>query len=599
MTMIQHLRLFLTVLLNVVLVSSAICQTAGKITGKVQDAASGDPLPGANVLLLGTSMGASTDLNGNYQIRNIPAGSYSVRVTYIGYDPLNITVQMEGGLDLAQNFKLQAVALKGQEVVVTAQASGQNAAINQQLSSMQITNVVSAARIQELPDANAAESVARLPGVSVLRTGGEADQVVIRGLAPKYNQITINGVQMAGSDPNDRSVDLSMISSSSLNGEEVTKTITPDVDANVLGGVVNFDLREASTDNQGIPKFGLALQGGYNGLSDVYNRLNNYVYVGSADDRFLDGRLGVFAQASYERRNLSDNELGAAYGKGGTDPNPYLDTDIFMTQSVTIDDVTRDRRRGNGVLTVDYDLPEGKIILSNFVSSGVTVTDNRQQFYNVEVGPVQDFNAIRTNSTLNTVTNLLTVEHQAGLFHVKATLSHAYSETRDPGDWQVNFINGTDGTPSSLLLGTNVDPKDIVKSANNALGGDTTRLYTVQTQYTFTRERNYTAALDLDTHVRFSDDITSVFKVGGKFQYQARSYNTDYIDGESFTYASGAGIVDSLKSSFPSLQTTSDGNSIRMAGPVLDPNYNYGTFLGGDYQMVHSLNFNFLQSMVN
>ncbi len=133
---------------------------------------------------------------------------------------------------------------------------------------MPIMNVVSAARIQELPDVNAAESVGRLPGVSLIRTGGEGSQVVIRGLSPQYNQITMDGVELSSNvnsqnsiisgDRNqgtaaasllgDRGMDLSMISSSMLGGIEVIKAITPDMDATVLGGVVNFDMRKAAKE---------------------------------------------------------------------------------------------------------------------------------------------------------------------------------------------------------------------------------------------------------------------------------------------------------------------------------------------------------------
>ncbi|MCL5267404.1 MAG: carboxypeptidase-like regulatory domain-containing protein, partial [Bacteroidetes bacterium] len=150
------------------------------VEGHVTDAHTGDALPGANVFIVGTSLGASTDLNGKFLITNIPPGDYTIRTTYIGYRSDVIHVHLSAGAVLERNFKLEAVGVKGKEVVVTAQAAGQNAAINQQLSSNQIVNVVSAARIQELPDANAAESVGRLPGVSVLRSGGEAYAVVIR-----------------------------------------------------------------------------------------------------------------------------------------------------------------------------------------------------------------------------------------------------------------------------------------------------------------------------------------------------------------------------------------------------------------------------------
>ena len=118
-------------------------------------------------------------------------------------------------------------------------------AINKQLAAKSLVNVVSSDRIQELPDANAAESVARVPGVTIKREGGEGNKVVIRGLSPKYNSITVDGTRLASTDADDRSTDLSMISQYMLDGIEVTKAGTPELDGDVLGGSVNFLLKKA------------------------------------------------------------------------------------------------------------------------------------------------------------------------------------------------------------------------------------------------------------------------------------------------------------------------------------------------------------------
>lgn len=198
--------------------SFAMASMVAQIGGVVKDAQTGDPLPGANVLLLGTGFGASTGVNGTYKVLSVPSGSYTIRVTYIGYDPKEIAIEVQDGIEVKQDFKLEPVGVQGEAVVVTAQALGQNQAINQQLIAPAIVNVVSAARIQELPDANAAESIGRLPGVSILRNGGEGNQVVIRGLQPKYNNVTVDGVRMSSSNANDRSADLSMISPNMLEG---------------------------------------------------------------------------------------------------------------------------------------------------------------------------------------------------------------------------------------------------------------------------------------------------------------------------------------------------------------------------------------------
>jgi hypothetical protein len=228
-------------------VQTQFSYAAGRISGKVTDAVTGEALIGANIIIVGTSLGTASDVEGKYIISSVPEGKHIIKVSYIGYEPKETEVEIKDNQHIQINFELDVVSVAAQEVVITAQASGQNEAINKQLSSENIVNVVSSARIQELPDANAAESIGRLPGISLVRTGGQATQVVIRGLSPEYNQITINGVPVPSNESGDRrSIDMRMISSSSLGSIEVYKTNTPDMDAAVLGGTVNLGIRKAS-----------------------------------------------------------------------------------------------------------------------------------------------------------------------------------------------------------------------------------------------------------------------------------------------------------------------------------------------------------------
>ena len=219
-----------------------LCQNS-LITGEITDSTNGTPLIGANVILQGSSLGAATDNDGMYSIVNVPGGEYVLKVSYIGYVTQTIKVSLNNNRHLIQDFKLSSVSLEGETVEVTAQASGQNEAINKQIASDNIVNVVSAARIQELPDANAAESLGRLPGIYLLRSGGEGYAVAIRGLQPKYNLVMMDGVPMPPTSASNRMVNMSMISSGMLSGIEVFKTVTPDMDATVLGGTVNFQMR--------------------------------------------------------------------------------------------------------------------------------------------------------------------------------------------------------------------------------------------------------------------------------------------------------------------------------------------------------------------
>ena len=104
------------------LVMPVFAAQSGTIKGRVADAQSGDALPGASVYLVGTSLGASTSLNGSYTITNVPPGTYTVRTTYIGYKTNVLHIRVAPGATLEEEIRLKAVGVQGKEVVVTASA---------------------------------------------------------------------------------------------------------------------------------------------------------------------------------------------------------------------------------------------------------------------------------------------------------------------------------------------------------------------------------------------------------------------------------------------------------------------------------------------
>ena len=282
--MIKAYRRFLPVITLLFSVSLVYAQT-GRIEGFIFDSQYNEPLPGANVFLEGTSYGAATDLNGKYVVPLVPAGSYKMVVKYIGYVDKIIDVTIVANQTLEQVVTLDFETIEGETIEVTAQAEGQLAAINQQLSSDKIANIVSEQRIQELPDFNAAQAISRLPGISTLQSSGEANKIVIRGLAPKYNQVTIGGVSLAstgsaqigitsqggtaGEISNDRSVDISMITPYMIKTISVYKALTPDMNANSLGGTVNMELREAPSEFHS----DILWQSGYTEKSNTYGNI--------------------------------------------------------------------------------------------------------------------------------------------------------------------------------------------------------------------------------------------------------------------------------------------------------------------------------------
>jgi TonB-dependent receptor len=585
-------RMLNSLLFFVILISNSLnAQSSNSIEGKITDKITIEALIGANIFLQGTAYGAATDINGKYIIKNVPTGEFTLQVSYLGYKQESVQVIIDENTKMNINFELDIESLEGETVVVTAQALGQKQAINQQLSSKNIKNVVSAARIQEVPDANAAESVGRLPGVSILREGGEGNKVVVRGLEPKFNAITINGVKLSSSGFGDRGADLSMISSGMLAGIEVSKSITADMDANVIGGAVNFQLRDASSNESGDPKYGFTTQGGYNGLDNANEKFRNFKVEGTVENRFFNNSFGVFLQGSFENRNLSSNELNAGYNSLGNSEEDYL------IGSIAIDDMFRVRERANVVISFDYKAPFGTFKLSNLLSTSSTELNDRQQFYNVDRGAnIQRFTSNFNDSKLNNISNIFNYENDISIFNLTASFSHSYSETDTPDDWQVVFVN----TPANIEeygSVSNADPRDVVRAANNDL--DNTLLQTVSSTKSFSRERALAGSIDFETQLNISHNLTATLKFGGKYQHQKRSSDSTVIDGQNFSFASGSILIDRLQADIPWLNHLEGDNTIIPMEQFIDQDYDYGRFLDSEYDMIHPLNFDRMQEMVS
>lgn len=161
--------------------NSALAQT-GTLSGVVTERSSGDPLPGANLLINDLELGASTDADGRYIIENIPAGTYSIRVNYIGFSQLEQTVEIVAGENQELNFQLRSDVLGLDQVMVTARgASSARREIGSSISSISTENLA------EAPIQTMSQMLqGRVAGAQVQMGGGKSGQgstIVLRGAA--------------------------------------------------------------------------------------------------------------------------------------------------------------------------------------------------------------------------------------------------------------------------------------------------------------------------------------------------------------------------------------------------------------------------------
>ena len=512
----------------------------GSLKGQVFDNQTKDPLVGANVIIQNTSLGIAADIDGNFDIKFVPVGTWKVKVSCIGYVPIVREITIVENESSNQEFHLTAEAIAGEEVVVTAQARGQVQAINQQLASDKISSVVSEARIQELPDFNAAQAIGRLPGVSTLKSSGEDNKVVIRGLAPQYNAVAIGGITLAstgstqigatsigvgaGTINNDRSVDLTMITPYMIKSIEVYKSLTPDMEANAIGGYVNMDLREAPS---GL-RTSLLYQSGY---TQKTNKYGNYRAVASASDRFFDDALGVYVLGNAESYDRSADNMSAGYQQASSvvDPNGFR---AVRVTNVTLNRHLETRERFGGNLILDYQLPSGSIKLVNvFTRLNSDFHDYNTVLNYVSTNYDIDFNYREGTSNTDLAINQLQFTNDFKFISVDINVANNYSRNHLPlSPYYTFFQNNGISHQHSVTGDTNIVPENMTHFIN--YGPDTTTLLGSTSLFsTDYRENDQTYKADFKIPLRISSFVSGYIKFGGEYRYNEHhnDQSTPYI----------------------------------------------------------------------
>ena len=510
--------------LKLLIITSFIYAKNGSISGLVIDYKNQKPLIGANVFITESSIGTSTDEKGFYKLNNVKNGTFVVKASYIGYKSYQDTLEISDSKDVILDFKLKYTTIKGQEILVTAQARGQLDAINQQLNARSIKNIVSSDRIQELPDANVAETVARIPGVSIKREGGEGNKVVVRGLSPKYNSITVDGTRLASTDFDDRSTDLSMISQNILEGIEVTKAGTPDLDADALGGTVNFKLKRAKPGFHGTA----IMQGIHNNLRNTYND-NKLVF--DISNRFWENKIGILTQIDVEKRNRSSNEFRASYDRYGL--MEIDSTNLIDLISFGLSDIERINDRQNTLAVLDINIPNGNISYSNLNSNIVSDINAHVQGYGLE-GAGNIVNRVshqlassHTDNGINVLTENWKYKQQLFLnFNFEAYKSYALSENRS-NVYRFNFSGPGDYMNSELR-------KNDLRNLHSRVDNNPQNTYWDDYNLisNFSKESEKTIGVDGEYNFNLSNLISGEIKLGFKKRLKQRNFDRNVVLGD-------------------------------------------------------------------
>ena len=342
---------------------------AQNVTGEITDPGRTVAFPGAIVRIDGLPGSTTSDERGRFRLGNVSAGSYTLIVSYVGTEDTSISIQVpEEGVDLGDVVIGATSVAALEEIIVVGQAAAFASALNQERSANNLVSVLDTDAMGQFPDQNVAESLRRLTGVSVETDQGEGRYVVIRGMDPDLNSTSINGVRATAAEPR-RALQLDVIPTDLLDGLEVHKTLTPDMDADAIGGSINVKTLSAFS-RKGLYAKARA-ESSVNGLREEWGPKLSFA---GSNIYEMDGdrRLGIAGALSWHDRAIQGDNNEADDWEVSDNGNDFMEE--FQPRLYTVE-----RERLGGALNFDLDVSDATTLHLYTLYSRFTDTELRNR----------------------------------------------------------------------------------------------------------------------------------------------------------------------------------------------------------------------------
>ena len=488
------------------------------IDGRTVDIATGEPLPGADVIVNDGQVRTATDRDGRFRLVNVSAGMVIVRITYLGRPDWTRTLTSERGAVV----HLGDVALGAFEenVVVTASLirDADERALNQQKTAPNIQNVVSADQIGSFPDRNAAETTQRVPGISISKDQGEGRYVSVRGTEARLNAMMIDGQRIPSPDPLLRQVAVDVIPSELLQAIEVSKALTPDVDGDSIGGSVNLVTKQAPDKARFLGSIG----GGFNTMLKNWGQSNATATGGR---RFRGGALGVIGSFSESTAKRGNQDVEVTY-------TPTLGLNELNPRYYQVN-----RRRLGASGAVDVRGASSNMTLRGIFNRFIDDHENRQRV-RWAVGNSRIDRELRDRTHIERIGSLGLSGNR--LVGASSTLDYqvggAYSDQYDPLTMTTTFREPR-VTFAPNVTPTSIDPENVQANPLN----DDPNNYNFQQQIratNYSNDRDVVALVNLRRPLGATTSSATFVKVGVKFADKRKGR-----DRSESTYASATPLA--------------------------------------------------------
>lgn len=545
----------------------------GTIRGRIIDA-SKQTLPGASIYIENLRTGVTSDVNGYYTFSNLNPGTYTIKISYVGYSPVEMKITIPAGRTLEKDVVLNE-GLELQEVVVGGAFQGQRRAINSQKNSLGITNVVSADQVGKFPDSNIGDALKRISGINVQYDQGEARFGQVRGTSADLSSVTINGNRIPSAEGDTRNVQLDLIPADMIQTIEVNKVVTPDMDGDAIGGSINL-----VTKNSPYKRTITATAGsGYNWISEKAQLNLGFTY----GDRFFNDKLGVMLSASYQNAPSGSDDVEFVWD---TDSKGTIClTDYQIRQYY----VTRERQSYSAALDWDINVNHKLFFKGIFNNRNdwenryrLTLKDLNKDVNKKKEGAVADNKAsVRLQTKAGSPNNRnarlerqRTMDFTLGGEHLFGKLSM---------DWNASYARASEERPNERYLGYelkkqnfDIDLSDTRRPYASAQAGSTLILNNDFSLQELTEQQEDIVEKDLKFSMNFKLPLVKGFysnqlRFGAKVVDKSKDKDLEFYDYEP---------VDEKAFNSNSFSNTSEQNR---NGYMPGEKYKAGTFISKEY----------------
>src|SRR5690554_2271910 len=519
---------------------------SGVISGEVTDAYDGFALPGASLYIEDSNRYTVSDQNGGYQFLDVPEGTYTVYVEYIGYTTEFGEIVVESGKTARLNFQMLIGDNTLEELVIVGDyLRGQAKALNQQRNNSNISNIISSDQVGRFPDANVGDALKRVPGITMQNDQGEARNIIIRGLSPELNSVTLNGDRIPSAEGDNRNVQMDLIPSDMISTIEVNKTLTPDMDADAIGGSVNLITRAVP----GRERLSASLSGGFAPIRDkgIYN--GSFIY----GNRFLDNRLGIVASGTYQTQNFGSDNIEAVWDKDDNE-NTYL-----SEMDIRKYDVQRIRRSVS--LGSDYIIDDNNRLDFNIMYNWRDDRENRFRTLYRDIELQDDgtyMGSIRreTKGGIDNNRNKNTRLEDQRVFNTSLKGQHLISSKLDM-DWALSYSKASEERPNEryidfqqkdvLMMQDLSNPNLPLVSAVNGENPADFKLRKITENYNYTEESELGFKLNFRTPLSVIEGQKGRLRFGGRLRIKDKNRENNFFSYESID---GIGNLNEVPNQF-------------------------------------------------